>query len=234
MNPKRVAKGSGLLRLIEVGDDLSERTYGVINPTDCLAEAASRRLIHCARGQPLELQPGPEQILDYRIVKVPTDTLSILDDGDLLEPGAKAGRLHRNSRDRGKCLDDEPIVIIETSSFFSQVEVSKSVFTGADRHAEECSHRRMMLGKANRVRMIGYVTQEEGLPFPDQCAKDPVTLRQMPDSGSCFLIDPMMNELDQRLVLAHHAERSVPGSCYVACGLDQSAEQRLEIRHAYK
>jgi NAD-dependent dihydropyrimidine dehydrogenase PreA subunit len=61
-----------------------------------------------------------------------------------------------------------------------------------------------------------------------------MTFRQMPDPGNHFIVNPMMNELDQRLVLAHHAECGVSGSCYFACGLDQSPEQRLEICHAHK
>ncbi|CAM5525167.1 hypothetical protein SVIOM342S_10629 [Streptomyces violaceorubidus] len=98
--------------------------------------------------------------------------------------------------------------------FVGQVEVAEDLALHADGDAEEAAHRRVVVGKAARARVLGQVGQPDRLRITDERAEQALAaVRQVADAPGGRLVDAVVYEVGEALaVLVHDADGRVgPG-----------------------
>ena len=94
------------------------------------------------------------------------------------------------------------VIVREPAGLLGEVEIAEDPISGPERHAQECSHRRVMWRKTDRVRMILNPVETDGLGLDDQAAQHSAPGRKRPDRCGQFEGNTYMDELDQGSVLS--------------------------------
>ena len=139
--------------------------------------------------------------------------------------------LDRHSGLRRKQLRKLRVLVAEVLSarLLGQVQVPIRDTAKDDRHAEERLHRRMVVRKPDRARVVGDVVEPQRLRVADQDAEDAAPMRQIADRGVGVRIDPGRQEALERLPSpVDHAESCVASVGDLRGSLDDPLQQRVE------
>ena len=116
------------------------------------------------------------------------------------------------------------------ADLLGQIEVAEDLVAGADRHAEEAVHRRVVRREAVRPGVLGDVRHAQRARIFDQQAEHAAAVRQVTDLGVQLRVDAVRDELGEQLIGADHAERAVAGADHVAGGDDDPLQRAAQVQ----
>ena len=137
-------------------------------------------------------------------------------------------------RDR-KRLQDIAVLVGEFIGIdlVGEVQVSEDLGADLDRDAKERFHRRMVGREADRLGVVGDVSQPDRLGIVDQHAEDAFAAGEMVDVRADLGVDADGDELGEPFRSGFdHAERPEARPCHPARLLDDVAERDIEIEVA--
>ena len=180
----------------------------------------------------LEGQADREQLLDHGVVEVHRDPVTVLEDGELLQPDVQPGVVDRHAGRAGQRHRQLLVAFAELIGglLVGEVEVPEHLAVHRDRNAEERPHRRVIRREAVARRVLGEVGEAQRAGVGDQQAEDPVPLGPLADRPVRVVVEPGDEELVEA-VSRHvgHAEGAVAGVDELARGVDDALQGRGEV-----
>ena len=199
---------------------------------------ATHRRVGIALHQPsraLQRQAGGEKTLDDGVVEVLRNALTVFDKREGLHSAVETGVLDGDPG-CGRESDHELFVDVGErlrGRLVGEVQVAEHLVAHPHGHAQERSHRGVVSGKAEAVRVLPQVGQAQRLGVHDERTEDPEPLGQVTDERVHVVVDPHGDELREPCAgVVEHAQRSVAGIDQSDRRLDDPSEhrQRIEIR----
>src|SRR5918996_3292146 len=131
--------------------------------------------------------------------------------GKSLQLPTDTGVLDGHSRLRREGLDRLLVALSELrpSDPLGEVQVAVNTVPNTQRDPEERSHRWVIRGKADRLRIALDPRQPERMDFVDQYPQDPLPHREVADGLALLLGDAVGDEIRKEPVVSEHPQRAV-------------------------